>query len=496
MRFSHLIPRLNRPAGRAVAFAAGLFVAGAGIQGVSMLSARPSAADVEAPAAPAPGTPTSYADVVGRATPAVVTVRIERQARGEPTMFQDNPFEGNPFFERFFGQPPNLRRGPAPLERGLGSGVIVSADGHILTNHHVVDGAELVTVALSDGREFPAKVVGTDAPTDLAVLDIEADGLPVLPLGNSDTVRVGDVVLAVGDPLGIGQTVTMGIISAKGRRTPGGGDSYEDFLQTDAPINQGNSGGALISSTGELIGINAQIVSPSGGNIGIGFAIPSNMAKHVMAQLISAGRVQRAMLGVTIQPVTSELAQSLGLAEVRGALVNGVPPDGPAARAGVEQGDVILSVNGAGVDDSNALRNLISAMTPGSTVTLQVRRDGRERDIQVRLAELPASEAAVDRPARAGSSLGMTLEPVTPALARQLGVPASTRGLAVTELEPSGAAASAGLRQGDVIRRVNGEEVATVAALDAARGKAGDRPALTLIQRGDATFFITLPAAD
>ena len=503
MQFSRLFPRLGPPTGRAVAFAAGLFVAGAGMQGLSMMSARPSAETVAPAAAVVNGTPVSYADVVSQATPAVVTVRTERQAQSEPAMFQGNPFEGNPFFERFFGnqwrgQP---QRGPAPVQRGLGSGVIVSPDGHILTNHHVVDGAERVVVVLSDGREFQAKIVGPDAPTDLAVLDVEADSLPVLPLGDSDAARVGDVVLAVGNPFGVGQTVTMGIISAKGRQTPGGGDAYEDFIQTDAPINHGNSGGALITSNGQLIGINSQIVSPSsfgggGGNVGIGFAIPSNMARHVMSQLVENGHVRRAMIGVTVQPVTSNLAESLGLGEVRGALVNGVEPDGPAANAGVKQGDVILAVNGTTVRDSNALRNLVSTMTPGANVTLTIHRDGEERQLPVALAELPGREAAAERPARGASALGMTLQPLTPALARQFEVPAGTQGLAVTDVDPSGAAASAGLRAGDVIRRVNGEEVSTVAELNAAREQAGSRPALTLVQRGEATFFVTLPAAE
>jgi Do/DeqQ family serine protease len=294
-----------------------------------------------------PALQTSYADVVDRDAPAVVTVRSERRVR-VPEQF---PFMGMPFLGEVQPQPQDR------IEHGLGSGVIVSADGYILTNDHVIDGAEDIRVELTDNRTLPAKVVGSDTPSDLAVLKIDASHLPVLPLGNSDQVRVGDVVLAIGNPLGVGQTVTMGIISAKGRQTGLSDGSFEDFLQTDAPINQGNSGGALVNTSGELIGINSQIISPSGGNIGIGFAVPANMAKSVMAQLTNSGTVRRGMLGVTVQPVTSDLASSLGLSDVRGALISSVQHGGPADRAGVQRGDVILALNGSPVADSNALRN-------------------------------------------------------------------------------------------------------------------------------------------
>jgi Do/DeqQ family serine protease len=269
----------------------------------------------------------------------------------------------------------------------LGSGVIVRPDGTILTNHHVVDGAEQIKVELPNHRNFDAKVVGSDPPSDLAVLKVDAKDLPVLSLGDSDKVRVGDIALAIGNPLGIGQTVTAGIISAKSRYTGLSDGSFEDFLQTDAPINQGNSGGALIDSTGELIGINSQILSTSGGNIGIGFAIPSNMARNVMDQLIKTGKVHRGQLGVGIQPMTPELAQQFGLNETRGILVNTVADNGPAAKAGIRRGDVIVAFNGKPVTDGNTLRNQIAGTPPGTEVKLTVVRDKREQEIPVTLGE-------------------------------------------------------------------------------------------------------------
>ena len=269
----------------------------------------------------------------------------------------------------------------------LGSGVIVHRDGTILTNHHVIDGAEQIQVELTNHRVFKAKVVGSDPPSDLAVLKIDAKDLDALSLGNSDQVRVGDIALAIGNPLGLGQTVTAGIISAKGRATGLSDGSFEDFLQTDAPINQGNSGGALINTRGELIGISSQILSTSGGNIGIGFAIPSNMARNVLDQILEGGKVHRGQLGVSIQPMTPELASKLGLSDVQGALVNSVIPNGPAAKAGIRQGDVIVDFNGAAVTDGNTLRNHVASTAPGTKVNLGIFRDHQKQQIQATVGE-------------------------------------------------------------------------------------------------------------
>src|SRR3954465_13636569 len=334
-------------------------------------TSAPTAAPAPVPAAVAG---VSYAPVVERVMPAVVTIRVEKRAQMEPTS-QQIPEE----FRRFFGdQLPQMRGQRAPrVERGLGAGVIVSHDGYILTNNHVVDGVQTVKVDLSDGRSFSAKVVGTDPATDLAVVKIPAKGLPTLPVGDSDAVKVGDVVLAVGNPLGVGETVTAGIISAKGRQTTGG-EGYEDFLQTDAAINHGNSGGALVNAGGQLIGINSQILTPRDGNSGLGCAIPSNMAKHVMDQLISNGAVRRAKLGIRVQFITADLANSLGLSSSKGALVSGVDAGSPGEKAGLKQGDVITAYNGRPVADNNQLRNAVAATTPGTTVPVEVLRDGQK----------------------------------------------------------------------------------------------------------------------
>jgi Do/DeqQ family serine protease len=324
----------------------------------------------------------SYADVVSKAAPAVVTIHSQTRVR-QPQQF---PFMNDPFFRQFFGD--RQAQPPAEQQRqGLGSGVIIDANGYILTNHHVIDGAEQIKVDLYDNRSLDAKLVGADPPSDLAVLKVDASNLPVMTLGDSDKMRVGDVVLAIGNPLGVGQTVTMGIISAKGRQTGLSNGSFEDFLQTDAPINRGNSGGALVSTNSELIGINSQILSPSGGSIGLGFAVPSNMARTVAEQLINNGRVRRGQLGVTVLRIPSEEATRLGVTQGPGVVVYQVQPGSGADRAGLQRGDVITALNGTAISEPNTFRNQIAGTSPGSEVTLTIRRNGQEQQVRARLGE-------------------------------------------------------------------------------------------------------------
>ncbi len=452
--------------------------------------AAPVAADPQAGRAAAPGRQDSYADVVAQVAPAVVTIRAERVVRQTAL-----PFADDPFFRQFFESNPRRMQPQPREENALGSGVIVSPDGYILTNAHVVEGASKISIELVDRRTFVAKLVGADQPSDLAVLKIEANGLRSLPLGDTERIRVGDVVLAVGNPLGVGQTVTMGIISAKGRATGLSDGSFEDFLQTDAPINQGNSGGALVDTRGELVGINSQILSPSGGSIGIGFAVPADMADNVMRQLVKTGTVRRAKMGVTVQGVNSELAKSLGLKDVQGALVSAVEADSPAQRAGIERGDVILTFNGEPVSDSNSLRNRVASSQPGSKATVTIVRNGREEARQVVLAELPGKRVAANEGAGGGNGgrFGMTVSPLTPDVANQMGVRAKG-GLVVDNVAPGSAASDAGLRSGDVIVEVNNRPVSSLSQFQDAMKASPERPALLLVSRQGGELFVALSA--
>jgi Do/DeqQ family serine protease len=442
----------------------------------------------------------SYADIVKVVAPAVVTIRVDGKAKIAPAAFGEDDL-----FRRFFGDPsepgeraPDAPRMPRmPRQRGLGSGVVISRDGYILTNNHVIDGADSITVEFADGRTLNATLIGADKPSDVALLKVKGDTFPALTLGNSDAVQVGDVVLAIGNPLGVGQTVTMGIISAKGRATGTGDGGYEDFLQTDAPINHGNSGGALVNAKGELVGINSQILSNTGENIGIGFAIPANMARNVADQLRKDGKVHRSQLGVTIQPVTSDMAASLGLKEAGGVIIDAVESGSAAERAGLKQGDVIEAFNGQPVKDLNALRNRVADSAPGSNATVTIVRDGSTRDVPVILREAAANEppgtgerdsaAAGDR-----SALGISVAPLTPELAGRLHVPTGLKGVVVQDVNPDGRAADAGLQPGDVIQQVNRQPVQTVDELRAAVRRNPERPALLLVSRDGRDLFLTV----
>jgi len=361
-----------------------------------------------------------------------------------------------------------------------------------------VDGADEIRVELTDDRTLSAKLVGSDKASDLALLKVTAPDLHPIAIGNSENVKVGDVVLAVGNPLGVGQTVTMGIISAKGRSTGGAGDGgYEDFLQTDAAINHGNSGGALVNTRGELVGINSQILSNSDGNIGIGFAIPANMARNVMEQLRTKGKVTRAQLGVTVQGITPEMAENLGLKQATGAIVSSVTAGSAAEKAGVKRGDVIESFNALPVHDTNTLRNRVAEAGPGSTADVVILRDGSEKRLSVKLDEASSAKSARNNDSEPGNSddktsLGVAVAPLTPELAERAHASKEARGLLVEDVNPDGRAAAAGIQAGDIIQEVNRQPVKSVDELKAALRKTNDKPTLLLIHRQGNDIFLTV----
>jgi serine protease Do len=440
----------------------------------------------------------SFAPIVKKVLPEVVNISSSKVVK-TPTGFsgqmpQTMPMD--PFFRQFFGdnfgRQFNVPQNPQEdRERSLGSGVIVSPEGYILTNNHVVAGATEIRVTTSDKREYKARIVGTDPRTDIAVLKIDATNLPAITIADSSKVQVGDYALAIGDPFGVGETVTMGIVSATGR-TNLGIEDYEDFIQTDAPINPGNSGGALVNDRGELIGINTAILSHgSGGNEGVGFAVPSNLATNVMDQIVRTGKVIRAYMGVSIQEVSPELAKAFGEAEPRGALVGDVRSGSPAEKSGLQKGDIIVALNGKPIRDSNELRMSIAMMAPGATANLRVWRNGSERDMAVKLGVFPTEteQASVGTPNPQGALEGVKVENVTNEAVQQLGLPPNTKGVVVTEINPSSPMADSGLQQGDVIQEVNHEAVTNVTDFDRAVQKAGKNP-LLLVNRQGHTLFI------
>ncbi len=434
-----------------------------------------------------------FSAIVKPALPAVVNVSSSKVVKTPTGQMQ--PFFNDPMFKQFFGDQfgDQFKHPQSEREQSLGSGVIVTPDGYILTNNHVVDGATDIKVALSDRREFTAKVIGADAQTDVAVLKIDATNLPSLTIGDSSKVQVGDVVFAIGDPFGIGETATMGIVSATNRGFGGAIEGYEDFIQTDAAINHGNSGGALIDLHGDLIGINTAILPGNGGgNQGIGFAIPMNMAHSVMDQLVSHGKVVRGYLGVHIESVTPALAKSFGLQDEGGALVGDVSADGPASKVGLKRGDVITALNGQKVEDANDLRLRVSQMAPGTSVDLKVIREGQGKNFNVTLGELPEKDEKAPATENSGSTLdGVQVQTLTPDIAQQLELPAGTRGVVVGSVDPSSAAAQAGLSRGDVIQEVNHKPVTTTREFEQAIGS-GKGPVLLLVNHGGVTAYIAI----
>lgn len=412
---------------------------------------------------------TSFSDVVKKVSPSVVKVYTTFKAK-EGGAMQGNPFFEDPMFRRFFGDRmerdgrEGMRQMPRPKQQGVGSGVIVTKDGYILTNNHVVENADEVKVQLTpSGDEYTAKVVGTDPKTDIAVLKIDAKGesFPALTASDSEKLEVGDVVLAVGNPFGIGQTVTMGIVSATGRATLG--LEYEDFIQTDAAINVGNSGGALVDAQGRLAGINTAILSRSGGNQGIGFAVPVNLARYVMENIIEHGRVVRGYMGVNIQDISPELAKRFELKEREGALVSEVTPDSPAEDAGLKNGDVIVEFNGKNVRDSRTLRLQVAQTGPNKEVPVKVSRDGKVKELEVTLKEFPQDQVLAKGSTSPSQSDdvtdGITVDELNPEARQQFNIPKNVKGALITDVAADSPGFEAGLRPGDVILEINRKPV-------------------------------------
>ncbi|HTL59092.1 MAG TPA: DegQ family serine endoprotease [Candidatus Limnocylindrales bacterium] len=462
-------------------------------------SFTPPAVD-ERPIAREAGGHGSFAPVVKKVAPGVVkvftTTKVHNTSfNGGPGM----PGDMDDLFRRFFGdqfQGRMPRRNmPMPRQEGIGSGVIATKDGYILTNNHVVDGADEVKVALQDGREFTAKVVGRDPKTDIAVIKITSNNLPAVPMADSDKVEVGDVVLAVGNPFGIGQTVTTGIVSATGRAGAVGLD-YEDFIQTDAAINPGNSGGALVDSEGRLIGINTAILSRSGGNQGIGFAIPVNLARDVMESLIKDGHVTRGYLGVAIQDVTPSLAKEFKLKETKGALVGDVTPKSPAEKAGIESGDLIVEFNHKPVTDSRHLKLEVARTQPGESVPLKVLRDGSSKTLEVTVKELPGSDHVAKNDNQKeqdnGTLNGVTVADLDNAARQQFDLPNNIKGVVITDVDPNSPAAEAGLRPGDVIQEINRKPVRTAEEAIKMTEKATDKVTLLRVWRDGGSRYVAV----
>ena len=440
----------------------------------------------------------ALADLVENVSPSVVTIIAEQDASPVPAQGQEFDFEGHPFGEFFkrFGGPEGFdipQRGPA---QGLGSGFVLDEAGYIVTNHHVVDNASSVTVRMSDDRTFDAEVIGTDPLTDIAVLKIDGDGnLQAVQLGDSDVIRVGEDVVAIGNPFGLHSTVTTGIVSAKGRNISQG--PYAEFIQTDAAINKGNSGGPLFNMEGEVIGVNSAIYSPTGGSVGLGFAVTSNIVEHIATDLRDDGQVSRGWLGVSIQNVSPELAAAMGVDTSTGALVADVVEGSPAEGV-LKQGDVILTFNGEDVDSSSDLPILVGTTKVGTDSVLTVLRDGTEQQLELTIGQHQSASAEFDKSVDetvSGTALGVTVAPLTDSNRAELGVAKNVDGVIVTDLQADSPAAKAGLQRGDVIVKLGGQETATPDALKAALDSEKTDPALVLINRGGNQIFVAVEIA-
>jgi serine protease Do len=474
-------------------------LAGALIATMSVTHSVPTLMSTAHAAVTEQGPLVSFAPVVKRAMPAVVNIsssKVVKEQAQNGGMFDD------PFFRQFFGgRMPQQQQPRSQRETSLGSGVVVSPDGYILTNNHVVEGATDVKVQFSDKSEFPAKIVGTDKYADIAVLKVSRTGLTALPFADSSKAQVGDVVLAMGEPFGLRGTVTMGIISALGRGGLGI-ERYEDFIQTDTAINRGNSGGALVDTRGDLVGINTAILSgETGGNQGIGFAIPANLARSEMDQIMKNGKVTRGFMGILPQELTPDMAKAFGIPNAHGVAIAQVTPGSPAEKAGLKVGDVITGINGNSIDDVNAFRFQVAGFSPGTTIHLKVARSGQTLDVPVTLSEYNMEKAENDvdqgnipEGGEKGALQGVTVQTLTPDLRRQLQAPEGTTGVVITNVDADSPAAQAGLAEGDMVLQVNRHPVTSVQEFNrAVREGASRESTLLLVKRGPGTQFLVVP---
>jgi serine protease Do len=434
----------------------------------------------------------AFSGIAKQVTPAVVAVKVEKMIASNTQTF-NSPFDDE-FFRRFFGPQFSPRNEPRSQKKeGQGSGFIISADGYILTNNHVVADVDKITVVLKDGRKLDAKVIGTDDKSEVALIKVDAKDLPIVELGDSDELEVGEWVIAIGNPFGLSETVTVGVVSAKGRQIGIMDGGYEDFIQTDAAINPGNSGGPLLNIDGKVVGINTAIISQSGGYMGVGLAIPINMARQIKDQLMATGKVERGYIGVTMNPegLTQELAESFGLDKNTGVLVTEVEPESPADKAGLKQGDVILKMNGKDVRSNESLRNTISLMAPGTKVKLTIFRDAKEKEVTVEVGSLSKSKFAMDM-SEAGKKLGLGVVPIDSDTARQMNV-RGQQGVVVAEVAPNSPAEEVGIEPGMVILSVNRVYVNTVSEFNQAlEESAKTKKAVLLVKTGRFSQYVVL----